>query len=326
MLEGLDLRTMTGIEFGALTAPLVHRSEGDIIYVDHADTETLRRKYFSDANVDVSRLVEVDAVWGANTLQQAIGEGRKVDYVIASHVVEHVPDLLGWLSEIEAVLRPTGSLRLAVPDRRFTFDRLRRESRLSDILTARLFAARAPLPAQILDHVLEVVAIDAKAVWRGEIGSAAALRRIHSLSDAIALAEDALRHGTYHDVHCWVFTPVSFARLLGRAAGLRLHGFACAYFHDTEPGELEFQVALQPCADAEESAESWNRMAREVRRGVAEPVDAAARHRLAETEAETEALRRRAYAAERDIAELRASTSWRMTSPLRGLVHTLRRH
>jgi SAM-dependent methyltransferase len=153
MLKGLDLRTMTGVEIGALTSPLVGRADGEIIYVDHADTETLRRKYAADANVDVSRIVEVDAVWGSNTLQQAIGEGRKADYVIASHVVEHVPDLLSWLAEIQGVLRPTGTLRLAVPDRRFTFDFLRQETRLSDILNARLAAARAPLPAQILDCV-----------------------------------------------------------------------------------------------------------------------------------------------------------------------------
>lgn len=349
MLEGLDLRAMTGIEIGALTSPLVSRAAGEIIYVDHADTETLRRKYAGDANVDVSRIVEVDAVWGSNTLQQAIGEGRKVDYVIASHVVEHVPDLLGWLAEIQGVLRPAGTLRLAVPDRRFTFDFLRQETRLSDILNARLAAARAPLPAQILDCVSEIVTLDAAAAWRGEVDRTDGPPRMHSVAQAVAAAEDALRNGSYHDVHCWVFTPGSFARLLGRAAAQGLHGFACVDSYDTEPGELEFQVILQPCADREAAAASWERMARAMREDVPGSVDAelkrlhregasarqrlaeaahqveTAQQRLAETTADAAALRAGVSAAQRRVAELEASTSWRITGPLRALARSLRR-
>lgn len=127
LLAGLDLCSTTGIEIGALTSPIVTPSEGNIIYVDHADLATLRRRYADHASVDVTRIVEVNAVWGANTLQEAIGKDRTVDYVIASHVIEHVPDLLGWLEEIEGVLGPEGTLRLAVPDRRFSFDYLRQE-------------------------------------------------------------------------------------------------------------------------------------------------------------------------------------------------------
>src|SRR5687768_3410790 len=100
MIAGLDVAKLLGIEIGPLTTPIVGRDEGEIIYVDHADTETLRRKYRDHPTVGVGCIVEVDAVWGGNTLQQAIGVGRKVDYVLASHVVEHVPDLIGWLEEV----------------------------------------------------------------------------------------------------------------------------------------------------------------------------------------------------------------------------------
>ena len=297
---GLDVATLLGMEIGPLTSPIVSRGEGEVIYVDHADTETLRRKYAGHANLDVGAIVEVDAIWNAATLQQAIGPARKVDYVIASHVVEHVPDLLGWLNEVREVLRPGGQLRLIVPDRRFTFDRLRQETRLSDILFARLAGTRTPLAPMILDHYLEVVRVDAPAVWRGDIDDAA-LPRLHDLRDALATAEDATRNGTYHDVHCWVFTPASFASLMARAVEMALIDLECVEFQDTQPGQLDFYVALRGCADPIAAVASWRKMAGAVA-GQAGQSDALAR-----------------------LAALEASTSWRITAPLRAFATVLSR-
>jgi hypothetical protein len=41
--SGLELGRMTGIEIGPLLKPVVTKNEGDIIYVDHVDTEALKR-------------------------------------------------------------------------------------------------------------------------------------------------------------------------------------------------------------------------------------------------------------------------------------------
>jgi SAM-dependent methyltransferase len=118
LLRGLNIQESVGVEIGPLCWPLVRRSEApNVIYVDHTDTPSLRQKYKDDPHLDVNEIVDVDAVWGRNTLHEAI-KGRYVDYVVASHVVEHVPDLVTWLRELAAVLRPTGEVRLAVPDRR----------------------------------------------------------------------------------------------------------------------------------------------------------------------------------------------------------------
>ena len=85
---------MTGVEIGPLANPIVSRDDGRIIYVDHQNAEGLRQKYANNPDVAVMDIVDVDAIWGSNTLQEAIGPGVAVDYVVASHVVEHVPDLI----------------------------------------------------------------------------------------------------------------------------------------------------------------------------------------------------------------------------------------
>jgi len=252
ILSGLDLSTLSGLEIGPLDRPLVRRTDGQVFYIDHADTPTLRVKYAADPHVAVSDLVEIDAVWGEKTLLEALG--RTVDYVIASHVIEHVPDLITWFAEVRDVLAPKGQLRLAVPDRRYTFDFRRSETRLSDVVNAWFMKARKPLPHSILDFFLEVTEVDVTRAWRGGVVDP---KPIYTLESALSVAADARDHDAYHDVHCWVFTTDSFVRLMARLAELGLVAFACRAFFEPEPNTLEFIVHLDRCDDLAQAAASW---------------------------------------------------------------------
>lgn len=259
LLRGLNIQDSVGVEIGPLCWPLVRRSDGgSIIYVDHADTPHLQQKYQNDPHVDVNEIVDVDAVWGRNSLHQAIG-GRYVDYVIASHVVEHVPDLVTWLRELGAVLKPTGEVRLAVPDRRFTFDYFRRESGLPEVLASYIERARVPQPYSILDYALNAAEVNGLDAWQKRL-DVTSCRRHHTWEGALYLARDSFENGTYIDVHCWVFTPRSFARLIGELCRINLLDFACESFCDTAKNEIEFSVVLRRSRDRDYVAESWRRM------------------------------------------------------------------
>jgi hypothetical protein len=247
---------MAGIEIGPLLAPVVSKSEGNIIYVDHLDTESLKAKYADDPNVDISKIISVDAVWGSRTLLQAVG--RPVDYVIASHVAEHVPDLIGWLNEIREVLRAGGTLRLTVPDKRFTFDIDRRETDLADVLAAYAVKARTPLPPAIIDCALHCTTVDLAAVWDGHYQPE---KRSCDVAWAVRLARDVHENRTYRDVHCWVFTPAGFCRLLGRLASEGLVPYRCEAFYDTERYQLDFTVIMSLCEDRAEASRSWAKAA-----------------------------------------------------------------
>lgn len=267
LLDGLALSQLVGAEIGPLHNPLVPRSAGHVIYVDHCDAEQLRTHYVQDSWVKPED-IQVDAVWGEHTLQQAIAlyfqrmgrEAQALDYVVASHVIEHVPDLVSWLQEIRSVLKPGGAVRLAVPDKRFTFDYLRRTSGLTDVMVAYLQKARIPNTQCLLDFCLNEVAVDCDAAWRGPLDPAT-LKKAHTFEGAQAVARDALSNGTYHDVHCWVFTPRSFAELFAELASNGLIDFACAEFYDTEPSKIEFLVNMRVCDSTEEAVASWQRMA-----------------------------------------------------------------
>ncbi|ADG14727.1 Methyltransferase type 12 [Paraburkholderia atlantica] len=261
LLKGLNVKDSVGVEIGPLCWPLVRRSDGgEIIYVDHTDTPHLREKYRDDPNLDINEIVDVDAVWGRNTLHEAI-KGRYVDYVVASHVVEHVPDLVTWLRELAAVLKPTGEVRLAVPDRRYTFDYFRRESRLPEVLASYVAHARVPQPYSLLDHCLSAAEVSTLDAWQKKRIDPRSVKRHHTWQGALHLARDAFENGTYHDVHCWVFTPRSFAKLIAELCEMELVDFACEDFFDTLRNEIEFSVVMRRSRDPQYIAESWRRMA-----------------------------------------------------------------
>ena len=297
-------------------------------------------KYAADPHVAVSDLVEIDAVWGEKTLLEALG--RTVDYVIASHVIEHVPDLITWFAEVRDVLAPKGQLRLAVPDRRYTFDFRRSETRLSDVVNAWFMKARKPLPHSILDFFLEVTEVDVTRAWRGGVVDP---KPIYTLESALSVAADARDHDAYHDVHCWVFTTDSFVRLMARLAELGLVAFACRAFFEPEPNTLEFIVHLDRCDDLAQAAASWKaiRAGSDTQTSSAVQMDAALSETIASLAAELDAIRNSAswratapvqmdaalseaiasLAAELDA--IRNSSSWRATAPVRALISSLRR-
>jgi hypothetical protein len=200
---------------------------------------------------------------GEKTLQECIGLGKKVDYVIASHVIEHVPDLVTWLAEVREVLAAGGSLRLAVPDRRYTFDYLRNESRLSDVLEAYLLRARRPLGRFIIEHCHMARVVDLLSAWRQDLDRSQ-LQPMGSVAAGMECAKDSIDNGTYHDVHCWIFTPTSFANLLYQLAEIDLTAFACERYFETPRNVFEFYVHLTPCADRTQILESWDGMRRDL--------------------------------------------------------------
>ena len=302
LLAGLDLATTRGLEIGPLHNPILSKSEARVLYVDHVGTAELREKYRNDPHVPSPRIVDVDIVWNGGDLNAACA-GSRFDYVVASHVIEHVPDLIGWLAQLKSVLHPDGTVRLIVPDRRYCFDYRRESSSAVDMILAARAGAIVPGPRQILDFMLNVAPLDLAQAWSGTAcGEPPHTRRLYE--EAIAVMEHALREGAYHDVHCWVFTPLSFGRLMRQLAAYGLLGFACTQCTATAPNSLDFFVHLLPSDDAGLIASSWDWA---VQQHAAEPKDSDTMLRL-----------------QAELAMLRQSRIWRLTAPLRHLRGLLR--
>jgi len=155
-----------GLEIGPSYSPLVPKRDGfQVEVVDHASTEELKAKYADDPLADVSRIEEVDYVWDGRPLSEVIGVRGRYDYIVASHVIEHTPDMLGFLEECDVLLKPAGNLVLAVPDKRRCFDVFRPLASTGSVLQAHLEKRRRHLPATAFDHVAHFAALDGAGGW-----------------------------------------------------------------------------------------------------------------------------------------------------------------
>lgn len=247
VLAGIDPATCRGLEFGPLTSPLVGRDQGPIEYVDHATTVELERKYAADPQVDTSRLVAVDHVLEHGSLPASLPR-MAYDYAVACHVFEHLPDPLGWLGQVAGRLKPAGRLCLALPDKRFTFDRLRELTRLADWVEALLEGRRRPAARSVFDAAMLSVRMPLAVTWaRPPRPEELRPQGLGQPGWALELARQAAAE--YVDIHCSVFTPGSCLTLLAEAAEIDLHPFALAGFGDTAVGGFEFFLQLVPAGD-----------------------------------------------------------------------------
>ncbi|HMF83037.1 MAG TPA: hypothetical protein VKI01_07160 [Acidimicrobiia bacterium] len=230
----------TGLEIGALHHPIVDRAEARVLYVDHADTAALREKY---AEHQLSGdIVDVDVVWSDGRLARALGDRSPVDWVIASHVIEHSPNLVGWLDELADVMRDGAILSLAVPDKRYCFDIHRRETDPADVVGAWLADSRTPSLGTVYEFYARITTVETTRAWAGAYD-------LDGTEDNVELglewARKAAASKDYFDVHCWTFTPSSFVATLSTLYRLGLTSFRVLSFTPTQFGEPEFFCSLE---------------------------------------------------------------------------------
>jgi hypothetical protein len=278
ILGNLDVGTLRGLEIGPLHNPLVRKSDGAIIYVDHAKNDFIKTANHNPL-VNNDDIVDIDIVWGDRPLKDLVA--RPMDYAVASHVIEHVPDIVGWLMDLHGALKEEGLICLAIPDRRFTLDLRRPESTVGEIVEAYLLRTRRPPPRHVFDQMSLRAAFPKAQGWEDDLlhqspppltpwerGTAEQKLegdpclqspREGRLTLAHRLAEHVASSLDYVDTHCWVFTPESFLDVADRLSQIGLFPFAIDCLHPTEYGDFEFYARLRKSNDIEAIAASLQR-------------------------------------------------------------------
>ncbi|MGH7995010.1 MAG: methyltransferase domain-containing protein [Opitutaceae bacterium] len=120
--NGLSLLHGDGIEIGAFDQPSRLPAGASVRYVD---VFTRKEGMQTFPEVDSSSIVDPDVI--SNLDKQGLGviPDASADFVIACHVLEHLANPIGAIAEMFRVLKRDGCLVVAVPDKRFTFDKPR---------------------------------------------------------------------------------------------------------------------------------------------------------------------------------------------------------
>lgn len=168
-----------GLEIGPLHRPLATRDGVRVDYVDRADAESLKRQFPTLADA----IIPVDIVDDAERLA-TVADGR-YDFVIASHVIEHMRNPIGAMCQWLRILKPGGLLYLVVPDKRRTFDRRRVRTTLEHMM----LDYQEPSTVRDREHFLEYAVL------------------VHGQSHDAALAEARRLEAEDYSIHFHVFLP-----------------------------------------------------------------------------------------------------------------------
>ena len=229
-----------GLEIGPSHNPIAPKCDGfNVKILDHLDQHGLREKY-SKHNVDIEKIEEVDYVWSGESLEELVGKVEVFDWIIASHVIEHVPDLIKFIQQCEKLLKLGGKLSLVIPDKRYCFDYFNPTTLTGELLDAYLQNHIKPSPGKIFDHFINAATCSGQIAWDKD--SSGSMGLLHTASQAKELYERSINSNEYIDVHSWRFTPESFRLIISDLRLLKLINFSILKEYETVG--CEFYVTL----------------------------------------------------------------------------------
>lgn len=203
------------LEIGPYFSPIAARAAGyRTTTLDVFDTYSLRQKAAVDPNIPKERhkeIEEVDLVGSACDLADLTttryGAEHRFDWILSSHNIEHIPNPVRFFQQCAAVLRPEGTLRLAVPDKRYCFDHFRSLTDGSEWLQAFFENRSQPTAYQVFREESH------RSTQRHESVGWTPIRQ------SLSMFRECFSPGcnpptVYIDTHCWAFTPESFQLLV----------------------------------------------------------------------------------------------------------------
>jgi Methyltransferase domain len=235
ILKHIDL-SGEGIEIGPGYNPVVPKREGFKVHsIDHMCKEDLVRKY-SVHQVDTENIEDVDFVWHGEPYAELTGKKNYYDWIIASHLIEHTPDLIGFLNDCDTIIKDTGVISLVIPDKRYCFDHFRPITSIARIIDSHLQKNTNHTPGTAVEYYLNSVLKGGVIAWSPCCSGEYEPR--HSLEEAVAEFESGSNGKDYVDFHNWCFVPHSFRLMIHDLYNLGLIPFKEVDFYLTEGHEF----------------------------------------------------------------------------------------
>jgi len=211
-----------GLEISPYFNPVVDKRKYDVFYVDCIPNEEIRKKAFSNPGFLGRSLPKVDAVWTpGKKLSECVG-GRRFGYAVACHVLEHVPNPLGWWEEILECLEGGGRLALVLPIKSRTMDYYRPLTTFAQVAGWYIEKPLRPTPVQVMDFLSQSFEDKGELDFDKPMPPFKEARRCYSDEKALEFARFVNQTDHYLDVHCTVWTPTSFTTILRRLRKAKL--------------------------------------------------------------------------------------------------------
>lgn len=311
LFRHVDVKSRRGLEIGPYLQPTVRKDEGDVRYLDFYSSEELAAKE-QDRRARGAVIPTVDYVVKSDDYHRYVPD--QFDYVIANHVIEHVANPVQWVIDLQRLLRPGGVLFLAVPDKKYNFDRFRSDTPLSHLLTDYFRGDGDPH-----EHGVDI-ALNYDTAY---VGKPIDLDERLTLATMKAAFDEAPHPGR----HNHVFQSETFVpRILRPLQRMGLWRVRLLDFGDAVDNHGEFHLVLQQGEEAFDLrlVDVYGPAAAPLADPAATAPPATAARSAEAGEQELRQLRAQLAVAHAELQTMRRSLSWRVTGPVRRLLQALR--
>jgi predicted SAM-dependent methyltransferase len=183
----VDVKRSSGLEFGPHSQPMVFKTEGNVKYADYFT----RDQHLKTPVPESENIPETDFLLGPGSYRDYIH--GTFDYVIANHVLEHAPNMVQFLRTLAEMTYPDGVIFLAIPDKKYTFDKYRQNTTLAHVLADFYSDQKTASP----EHMLEIaVFYDWEFVGKPMIAKDLLVKE---------RMEAAYKEQPHYGIHCHVF-------------------------------------------------------------------------------------------------------------------------
>lgn len=225
----------SALEIGPFASPLLHGP--NVSYCDVFDQEELKRRA-ADYSLNPDLVPHIDYTLKGMSLDEI---PREFDAILSSHSIEHQPDLIGHLHQVQHRLREGGRYFVLIPDKRYCFDRYNAPSTIADVIQAHEERRLVHTLKSIITYCALRVHNDPVRHWteRDEC-PLIELRKVRDAIDEWRSAE-----GRYLDTHAWYFTPDSFGEIVDLLNRLNFISLSAERIYSTRFGSNEFWAILK---------------------------------------------------------------------------------
>lgn len=233
-----------GLEIGPNISPLFPRKEGfQVEYVESISTQELKDRCVNDGK-DPNRVEPIDYIFQRDKgLVGTVDKINHYDYVVSSHVIEHIPDIVTHLHEVSQVLNDTGLYGLIIPDKYLCFDYLKPPSTIGQILQAYMEKRTKPPISSYIDEIRygTMLSSSNKGAWSISDNGELQIKYQSSHKKIASILSDT-KHTESWFGHTWFFSCESFLSIFNDLKLLNLTDLEMVDILPT--GHMDFIVIL----------------------------------------------------------------------------------
>lgn len=228
----------TVLEIGPLTNPTVRGPR--VRYFDILDEAGLI-KHAKSCDYPTAGSVPIDYVSPTGDL--SIVEDESFKFAFSSHCMEHQPNLVAHLNQIERILNAGGRYLFALPDHRYCFDHFISPSTPSQVIEAFAEDRRVHTLKSHINYATRTTHNDPVRHWNGDHGEPGGEHRFNEAAREQLLK--SIEEGKYTDCHGWQFTPESFSEIISQLKKSGLISFELEFVTPTPHNTFEFYGSLR---------------------------------------------------------------------------------